>query len=286
MRSRLLPRMVGCVLFTMMVAPSSALLAQGRATKDVLTGTWSGYIGRSEATPSAVKLEMKLAADGSVTGNVTGPQITPGDITNGTFNAATGALNLTVVIRGSNGMGGGTVSFDGRVANDTAAGRLTLGEQAGVFKLTKDGPATRSASPSPAARPADDVGPMVRRGFVEVSDWITRAAEMVPAEKYAYRPVATVRTFGQLVGHVVDGMHYYCGRGAGRAVEWSDATEKGVTGKAALVQALRQATTECLAAHDGGGQVPLLMQNVAHSSLHYGNMVTYLRMLGMVPPSS
>jgi uncharacterized damage-inducible protein DinB len=133
----------------------------------------------------------------------------------------------------------------------------------------------------------DDPSAVLRGGFAEVSDWVTRAADLVPAEKYGYQPVATVRTFGQLVGHLADSYNYYCGRGAGREVEWADPVEKGGQDKAALVQQLKRATDACAAVYAAGnGQVQALLANVAHTSLHYGNMVTYLRMLGLVPPSS
>jgi hypothetical protein len=69
-------------------------------------------------------------------------------------------------------------------------------------------------------------------------------------------------------------------------VEWSDAIEKGRTDKATLVQTLRQATEACNAAYAGGGQVRALIDNIGHTNLHYGNLITYLRMLGLTPPSS
>jgi len=145
-----------------------------------------------------------------------------------------------------------------------------------------------AAGPAAAQQAAlADVPALVRGGFAEVSDWVTRAADLVPAEQYGYRPVGTVRTFAQLVGHVADSYNYYCSRGAGRNVEWADPVEKGSQDKAVLVRQLKQATEACTAAYAGGnGQLPPLMGNVAHTSLHYGNMVTYLRMLGLVPPSS
>src|SRR5215204_6830235 len=71
-----------------------------------------------------------------------------------------------------------------------------------------------------------DVSTQLRNGFNEVNDWVTKAAEMVPADKYNYRPVDTVRTFGQLIGHITDSYNYFC---AGTKVEWSDAVEKGAT---------------------------------------------------------
>ena len=61
--------------------------------------------------------------------------------------------------------------------------------------------------------------------------------------------------------------------------------EKGKTDKATVVAALKQAQASCTAAY-GSGQIAPLIENVAHSSLHYGNVITYMRMMGLVPPSS
>ncbi len=140
-------------------------------------------------------------------------------------------------------------------------------------------------SPLAAQAPPDTTRMLLRGGFAEVSGWITRAAEMVPAERYTYRPVATVRTFGEMVAHIVDGYNWYCGNATGRRVEWSDATEKGATDKATLAAKLKAATDAC-ASVSATGRVMPLMQNIGHSNLHYGNLVTYLRMMGLTPPSS
>jgi len=50
----------------------------------------------------------------------------------------------------------------------------------------------------------------VTKGFAQVADWITQSAESVPAEKFSFKPTDGVRTFGQLVAHIIDGYHYYC----------------------------------------------------------------------------
>ena len=280
------------LLTSILALVSTPLLAQVRPANDRLTGSWSGYIGRSEAQPAAAKFQFKLAANGSVSGGVTGPKIVPGEIKSGTFDRETGALKFDVVLQGNNGEGG-NVSFAGKVTGDSASGTMRLGEENGIFRLKRDATGAKAVAATANsradvvqanARPTADAA--LARSFVQVSDWITRAAEMVPAEKYSYRPVSTVRTFGQIIGHVVDGSHYYCGRGASKNVQWSDASEKGVTDKAALVQALKQAFAECGATYDRGGEVGPLVENVGHSSLHYGNLVTYLRMMGMTPPSS
>ena len=139
---------------------------------------------------------------------------------------------------------------------------------------------------APPTQPPD-AATELRKSFNEVSGWVTQAAEMVPDDKYNYRPVDSVRTFGQLVGHIADSYNYFCARGAGNNVEWSDPIEKGNTDKATLVPKLKQALDRCTEVYKGSnGRVGPLLGNVGHTSLHYGNIITYMRMLGMKPPSS
>jgi uncharacterized damage-inducible protein DinB len=143
--------------------------------------------------------------------------------------------------------------------------------------------------PHVSAQAPKDMDPAaaLKQGFGEVSGWLLEAADMVPPDKYSYKPTASVRTYGEMLGHVADGYNYFCGRAAGKKVEWSDATAQGKTDKATIVSALKTATSACAAAHAGeAGRSPLLIQNFGHASLHYGNVVTYIRMLGLVPPSS
>ncbi|HEY7474015.1 MAG TPA: DinB family protein, partial [Vicinamibacterales bacterium] len=118
------------------------------------------------------------------------------------------------------------------------------------------------------------------------SAWVTKSAALVPPDKYTYQPTKTVRTFGQLIAHVADAYDYYCGRAAGKDVQWSDATEKGKLDKVTLAAKLKQSTDACTAVFNGKGDPGQLLANIAHTSLHYGNVITYLRMLGLTPPSS
>ena len=132
---------------------------------------------------------------------------------------------------------------------------------------------------------AKETSAMLGKGFAELSAWIMKAAEIVPPEKYSYKPAPTVRTFGELLGHIADGSNYFCGRAAGKKVEWSDANAQRKTDKATVVPKLKEALDACSAAH-GTGNLGMLIQNFGHSNLHYGNIVTYMRINGMVPPSS
>jgi uncharacterized damage-inducible protein DinB len=138
-----------------------------------------------------------------------------------------------------------------------------------------------------APEKAPDVATELRNGFDEVNGWVTKAAEMVPADKYNYRPADTVRTFGQLIAHITDSYNFFCARGAGNKVEYSDATEKGSTDKDSLLPKLKEAVGRCNAAYTSANpQFRPLFTNVGHTSLHYGNIITYMRMMGMKPPSS
>jgi hypothetical protein len=137
-------------------------------------------------------------------------------------------------------------------------------------------------------RPAPSANAAVKGGFEEVSGWLIASAEMVPAEKYTYKPVNTVRSFGELIAHAADGMNWQCGSArAAKDVPWSDAVEKAGSTKPAVIAALKKAVAGCAAAYAAPtARIHLLMANVAHLNLHYGNTITYLRMLGLKPPSS
>jgi uncharacterized damage-inducible protein DinB len=139
-----------------------------------------------------------------------------------------------------------------------------------------------------AQKPAPTAAAAAKAGFDEVSGWLVASAELVPADKYTYKPVNTVRSYGQLMAHAADGMNWYCASATATGeVQWSDAVEKSATTKAAVVQGLKAAVAKCNAAYAApNAQIHRLMGNIAHANLHYGNAITYIRMLGLKPPSS
>lgn len=131
---------------------------------------------------------------------------------------------------------------------------------------------------------------------------VLRAAEQVPESLYAFKPTPEVRSFGQIVGHVADADRMICAFAAGArpAMDPASSAERK-TSKAEIVQALKDAAAACDAAYaqsDADAQTPITMFgmsgtrlwalnfNAAHVMEHYGNLVTYMRIKGMVPPSS
>jgi uncharacterized damage-inducible protein DinB len=133
------------------------------------------------------------------------------------------------------------------------------------------------------------------------SGYLLRAAEQMPDSDYAFRPVATVRTFGQLIGHVAGSQNAFCAAALGDPERSEDEIEKAMTTKAQLVAALRASSEYCRRAYAqsdaaavqsitlfGQKQTRMwaLALNATHDGEHYGNIVTYFRIKGMVPPSS
>ncbi len=137
--------------------------------------------------------------------------------------------------------------------------------------------------------------------FAMVKNDVLKSAEEMPEESYSFKPTPEVRSFGQLVGHVADAQYEFCSGVVGDGAKSPD-VEKTKSSKADLIQALKTAFAYCDKAYDGmtdahaaetikffGHDLPklsILSYNVAHTDEHYGNMVTYLRMKGLVPPSS
>ena len=127
----------------------------------------------------------------------------------------------------------------------------------------------------------------VKKGFIEVNDWVVKAAEMVPADKYNFKPTETVRSFGQLVAHITDSYNYFCANAVGNKVKYSTPVEEGSTDKDSLMPKLKEAVGRCNAAYDAkNSQFAPLFSNVGHTNLHYGNIITYMRLMGLKPPSS
>jgi len=256
-----------------------AASALAQTSGDPLSGTWIGHVGPGPTPQFAVTFALKFDGKSAVTGTVSGFP-SPGDVKSGSFDPATGALKLEL---GETGNAQKLLTLEGNVVLGSATGRAAADNQTGTFKLTKsdEGQAQAPQQPNP-----NDAAMVARGSFGEVSAWVTKSAELVPAAKYNYRPVQTVRTFGQLIGHIADSYNWYCAHAAGRKVEWADPIEKGNTDKATLAAKLKQATDACNTVYAGKGVFLPLIQNVGHTSLHYGNIITYMRMMGLVPPSS
>lgn len=143
----------------------------------------------------------------------------------------------------------------------------------------------------------------VRKDYQTVRDYFLRAAEKMPEADYAFKPSPDVRTFAQQVAHVADDQYNLCApaRNEVRHAAYRQ-IENTLSTKADLLAALKQAFAYCDAAYDAmtdasGAEAvkfgnmsktrfAMLNWNLWHTWEHYGNVVVYLRMKGLVPPSS
>jgi uncharacterized damage-inducible protein DinB len=135
----------------------------------------------------------------------------------------------------------------------------------------------------------------------QVTTWIERAAEKMPEEQYAFRPDPAVRSFGQILGHIADADYLFCSAVL-KENNPSPGVEKTKTTKAELTSALHDAFAYCNRAYDAltdasanetvkafgqeRNKLGVLWFNASHNLEHYGNLVVYMRMKGIVPPSS
>jgi uncharacterized damage-inducible protein DinB len=166
--------------------------------------------------------------------------------------------------------------------------------------------ATAKADAKPAdstsAQPPSEVyGQLLKR----LSEEVVGAADAMPADKYNFAPTAGkfdgVRTFGSQVEHIAES-NYFFFSGFGLSGAPDDAKLKALKSKDELVQALKDSfafaqkgidsmTPENAFMPVGSGKMQLTRAGwstlcLAHSMDHYGQMVEYLRMNGIVPPAS
>jgi uncharacterized damage-inducible protein DinB len=171
---------------------------------------------------------------------------------------------------------------------------------AAAYAQTSDGGFDKALSPSLAAT-AKAMHATIRRDLAD-------AADALPAEDFGFKPAPEVRSFAQLVGHVVNANFFFCSQAKGAAMPATTNFER-VADKAALVKGLSDALAYCDAVYDSTtdaafnqavtlngfpGMNPktpttrgaVLMFNTTHNNEHYGNIVVYLRLKGKVPPST
>lgn len=132
-------------------------------------------------------------------------------------------------------------------------------------------------------------------------DNIVKSAEQMPEANYSFKPTPETRSFGQLIGHVAGAQYAYCSAAMGDKPASEGDIEKTKTSKADLVAAIRASTEYCRRAYkqsdaaarkmtkvfgEDRSRLYALIGNASHDAEHYGNIVTYLRMNKMVPPSS
>lgn len=170
--------------------------------------------------------------------------------------------------------------------------------------------AASTAFAQPAGARADPLSTYLKTAATTIQANIVKSADKLTEADYGFRPsgvAAEVRSFGQFLGHIANANYSYCSRVKGEPSPAKADIEKTVTAKSDLVKALTESFAYCDGVYAAMTDAKLLetisvpgpnnttrqitraqvlIGNLAHNNEHYGNLVTYLRAKGIVPPSS
>jgi uncharacterized damage-inducible protein DinB len=141
---------------------------------------------------------------------------------------------------------------------------------------------------------------VIRTAWYNINDLVLASAAKMPEEHYGFQPTREVRTFREIVTHIASDHYAMCGATVGRTAP--DVKFDRLTTKDEITKLLRESAAVCDMAYgllsdenaafryrafqSEYSRIALLMSTITHDSEHYGNLVTYMRLKGVVPPST
>ena len=141
-----------------------------------------------------------------------------------------------------------------------------------------------------------------QRGYAGLKANILKSADKMPAEDYSFRPTPEVRTFARVVNHVTEAQWHSCGVINGTPAAAQPKVPEETADKATIIAALNASFTECDKAFASLTETNLLQMltlgpvtrsrigfawgTVSHDNEQYATLALYLRLKGLVPPSS
>ncbi len=160
-------------------------------------------------------------------------------------------------------------------------------------------------APAPATPPPPiKLGPAadVQRSYNGLKANILKAADKMPAESYSFRPTPDIRTFARVVNHISEAQLRYCGTINGTASDALPKVPPETADKNAIVAALQASYAECDKAYASLTDENVLQMltlgtvtrtrigfawaNVSHDNEQYATLALYMRLKGLMPPSS
>jgi hypothetical protein len=158
--------------------------------------------------------------------------------------------------------------------------------------------AAQAAPPPPPAGPAAEV----QRSYAAVKANILKSAEKMPAEDFAFKPEADVRTYARVINHISEAQLHSCGAVNGKPAADLPKVPAETAEKAAIVEALKASFVECDKAYASitdqnlgelftagpakRSRIGFMWGNVSHDNEQYATLALYLRLKGIAPPSS
>jgi DinB superfamily len=162
-------------------------------------------------------------------------------------------------------------------------------------------PTPAASQPTPPAKPLTAAAD-VQRAYNGLKGNILKAADKMPAENYSFRPTPDIRTYARVVNHVSEAQLRICGTLNGTAPDTLPKVPPETADKTAIVATLQASFAECDKAYaaitdDNLTQMLTLgpitrtrigfaWGNVSHDNEQYATLALYMRLKGLVPPSS
>jgi uncharacterized damage-inducible protein DinB len=155
-----------------------------------------------------------------------------------------------------------------------------------------------SSSAALYAQAAHSLSADTKSAYATVKNNLLGAAEKMPEQNYSFKPTPDIRSFAEVLDHVVAAQIHTCGAVAG---EQKSANTEATT-KADVLAALNASFAVCDKAYDAltdanamdsiqtprgeRSRIGALAGNIVHDTEQYGILSVYLRLKGIVPPSS
>jgi len=155
-----------------------------------------------------------------------------------------------------------------------------------------------------AAKPADPELKVVLDSWNEIGRKLTTMAEDFPEDKYDFKPTPAERSFAEQLLHAAGSMYYFTNPAMGQKPPAAEDPKRDqYKTKADVVAFVKKSVADGAAALQSKGEKGLTMEVVyfpnqkarildiangliEHSGEHYGQLVVYYRLAGLVPPDS
>ena len=158
--------------------------------------------------------------------------------------------------------------------------------------------AAQQTAPAAAASAAADLLAAWNREAKKLIDM----AEDFPEDKYNYKPTPEVRSFAEQLTHVAEANARFAGLARGQAAGGAEHHEAAPKTKAEIVAMLKKSFEDAAAAIQSAGDAGLAQpiklptrtitgyglwtSATINAAEHYGNLVVYYRLNGLVPPTT
>jgi DinB superfamily len=190
-----------------------------------------------------------------------------------------------------------------RVSLMSAAAILAVsGMTFGQAQMTMPMPMPMGQAPASGAPTAAGPAGEVQRAYAGQMNNILKAAEKMPADQYQYKPTPEVRTFARVVNHVTEAQTRSCGTANHVAPADMVKPPSDTADKDAIIAGLKASFAECdkafaattdanftemyTAGQGKRSRAGLMWGTVSHDNEQYSTLAMYLRLKGLVPPSS